>query len=374
MFKVLDKPSRPSKRTRKEKRQTTEKDNKERHQLNGKSEEEWSGIPSLSDREDDAEIPDKEDDDNPDSNPFVNLQALEENVHLPAWSKMALSNSTLKALKSLGFISPTAIQSLAIPRIMDGHDLIGKASTGSGKTLAFGIPVLERVLSLPDPKARSPTALIIAPTRELSKQIVGHLEDIGKFSLGAMSVVNITGGLSVQKQIRILEKKPSVIVGTPGRLWEVFNSPEGKDLELADCMKKIQFLILDEADRLLQDGHFKEVEQILDFVRGGESKQTLVFSATFQKELQQKLKGKKTFEGNLMSKDDALGALVPRFMRLMTEFLLHKLKFREQPPRFVDANPDTAVTSQVHEGIIECDNLEKVLNSLSQSIPNQPLT
>jgi len=174
----------------------------------------------------------------------------------------------------------------------------------------------------------------------------------------------------VQKQIRILEKKPSVIVGTPGRLWEVFNSPEGKDLKLADCMKKIQFLVLDEADRLLQDGHFKEVEQILDFVRGGESKQTLVFSATFHKELQQKLKREKTFEGNLMSKDDALGALVPRITRLMTEFLLHKLKFREQPPRFVDANPDTAVTSQVHEGIIECDNLEKVLNSLSQSIPN----
>jgi len=298
----------------------------------------------------------------PDSNPFANLQTLEENVDLPAWSKMALSNPTLQALASLGFISPTAIQSLAIPRIMQGHDLIGKASTGSGKTLAFGIPILEHILSFPDPKAQSPTALIIAPTRELSKQIVGHLEDIGKFSLGAMSVVNITGGLSVQKQIRILEKKPSVIVGTPGRLWEVFNSPEGKDLELADSMKRIQFLVLDEADRLLQDGHFKEIEQILDFVRGGESKQTLVFSATFQKELQQKLKGKKKFEGDLMSKDDALGALLLMSTGLMIEFLLHKLKFREQPPRFVDANPDIAVTSQVHEGIIECDNLEKVLN------------
>ena len=163
-------------------------------------------------------------------------------------------------------------------------------------------------LSLPDLKSKSPAALIIAPTRELSKQIVGHLEDIAKFSLGAMTVVNITGGLSLHKQLRILEKKPNVIVGTPGRLWEVLNSPEGKDLQLATAMKKTQFLVLDEADRLLQDGHFKEVEQILEFVNGGEEKQTLVFSATFQKELQQKLKGKKTFEGNLLSKDDALGA------------------------------------------------------------------
>ena len=74
---------------------------------------------------------------------------------------------------------------------MQGHDLIGKASTGSGKTLAFGIPILEHILSLPDSQSRqSPSALVIAPTRELAKQIFTHLEDIAKFSLGAMTVVN----------------------------------------------------------------------------------------------------------------------------------------------------------------------------------------
>ena len=190
---------------------------------------------------------------------------------------------------------------------MEGHDLIGKASTGSGKTLAFGIPILEYILSLPDSKSRSPLALIIAPTRELAKQILSHLEDIAKFSSGNMTVVSVTGGLAIQKQIRILEKRPTVIVGTPGRLWELLTSPEAKELQLDARMKKIQFLVLDEADRLLQEGHFKELEQILDFVETGEDKQTLVFSATFQKELQQKLKGKKTFEGNILSKDDALG-------------------------------------------------------------------
>ena len=263
------------------------------------SEEEWTGIADS-----EKDIDEKE---APDGNQFEDLEILQTDIDLPGWSKISLSKPTLQALQSLGFTSPTAIQSLAIPRIIQGHDLIGKASTGSGKTLAFGIPILEHILSLSDSKSQSPSALVVAPTRELAKQIVNHLEDIAKFSLGAMTVVNVTGGLAVQKQIRILEKRPSVIVGTPGRLWEVMNSPEIKALQLDKSIKRIKFLVLDEADRLLQEGHFQEIEKILEFVNGGEDKQTLVFSATFQKQLQQKLKGKKTFEGNLLSKDDALG-------------------------------------------------------------------
>jgi ATP-dependent RNA helicase DDX24/MAK5 len=264
-------------------------------------EEEWTGIG------DSQKVAEHESYDPPDGNQFENLEILQTNIDLPEWSKMSLSTPTLQALNSLGFTSPTAIQSLAIPRIMQGHDLIGKASTGSGKTLAFGIPILEYVLSLPDSKSQSPAALVIAPTRELAKQIVDHLETVAKFSLGAMTVLSITGGLAIQKQIRILEKRPSILVGTPGRLWEILGSPDAKSLDLDSAMKKIQFLVLDEADRLLQEGHFQEIEKILDFVNGGEGKQTLVFSATFQKQLQQKLKGKKTFDGNLLSKDDALG-------------------------------------------------------------------
>jgi ATP-dependent RNA helicase DDX24/MAK5 len=317
---------------------------------------EWTGIAEDSDNDE------NEADGSSDANPFENLDAVQEEIDLPEWSKMRLALPTLQALNSLGFTSPTPIQSLAIPRILQGHDLIGKASTGSGKTLAFGIPILEHILSLPEQKSPVPSAIVIAPTRELAKQIVGHLEALAKFSLGAMTVVNITGGLAVQKQIRILEKRPSVIVGTPGRLWEVLNSPELKDLQLDVTMKKIQFLVLDEADRLLQEGHFKEVEQILEFMNGGADKQTLVFSATFQKQLQQKLKRKQKFEGNILSKDDALGKSIVNHSDSV-EFLLKKLQFREQPPRFVDANPGTAVTKQVHEGIIECANLEKVLHS-----------
>ena len=244
-------------------------------------------------------------------NPYEDLDALPADVELPSWSKLRLSQPTLQALQSLGFDTPTAIQSLAIPRIIQGHDLIGKASTGSGKTLAFGIPILEHILALPNPKSRVPVALIIAPTRELAKQIVTHLEEIAKFSFGEMTVVNVIGGLAVQKQLRILEKRPSVVVGTPGRLWEILSNPELKRLQLDASLKNIQFLILDEADRLLQEGHFKEIENILEFVNGGENKQTLVFSATFQKHLQQKLKRERTFDGNLLTQDDALGQIPP---------------------------------------------------------------
>jgi len=268
--------------------------------------EEWNGIMNNDTQTEDTE---EESGQEPEfvENTFEKLRELQTDVDLPEWSKLRLSAPTLQALSKLGFKSPTSIQSLAIPRIMQGHDLIGKASTGSGKTLAFGIPILEHILSQTDAEAQAPSALVVAPTRELAKQIVGHLQAIAQGSLGAMTVCSVTGGLAVQKQIRIIQKRPSVIVGTPGRLWEVLNSPELAGVQLDTAIKKIQFLVLDEADRLLQDGHFAEIEKILDFVNGGEGKQTLVFSATFQKQLQQKLKGRKSFEGNILSKDDALG-------------------------------------------------------------------
>jgi ATP-dependent RNA helicase DDX24/MAK5 len=272
---------------------------------------EWTGIVDSEEMEENQQGQ-SEDTDQPKAPEVLEV------VDLPEWSEFNLSRPTLQALSSLGFVSPTGIQSLAIPRIIQGHDLIGKASTGSGKTLAFGIPILEHILSRsPAPtQSRDPVALILAPTRELAKQIVSHLEQIAKFSMGAMTVINVTGGLSVQKQMRLLEKRPAVIVGTPGRLWEVLSSPDLKGLNLD--IGKIQFLVLDEADRLLQEGHFKEIEKILELANS-EDKQTLVFSATFQKELQQKLKGGKRFEENLLSKDDALG------MRVLPSWLTSRI-------------------------------------------------
>lgn len=176
-------------------------------------------------------------------------------VDVSSWKPLGLSEDTLEAISRLKFSQPTTIQSSAIPEILVGHDVIGKASTGSGKTLAFGIPVLERYLSFAPGSAEKklPLALIVSPTRELAHQISAHLSNLCSGVNAAPSIATITGGLSVQKQRRQLETA-NIIVGTPGRLWEVISGGHG----LLAHLKKIRFLIVDEADRLLSEGHFKE--------------------------------------------------------------------------------------------------------------------
>ena len=153
-----------------------------------------------------------------------------------------------------------------------------------------------------------------------------------------------------------------IIVGTPGRLWEVISGSQ----DLIDSLRRIKFLVVDEADRLLSEGHFKEVEEILHVLdRESETneeddgvtetmdwkqqRQTLVFSATFQKDLQQKLAGKaKSTAGDLMGKRESL------------EYLLKRLTFREEKPKFVDVNPIAPMASGLKEGVVECAGTEKV--------------
>lgn len=139
------------------------------------------------------------------------------------------------------------------------------------------------------------------------------------------------------------------------------------DHELAQWLKMLKFLVVDEADRLLSEGHFKEVEEIInaldrtdpsvDHEDGGETKdqrQTLVFSATFQRDLQQKLAGKgKSLGGGLMNKQESM------------EYLLKKLNFREIKPKFIDVDPVSQMASRLKEGILECGGLEKVFLPLT---------
>ena len=306
------------------------------------------------------------------------------NHSVSAWNSLNLSGATLASLARLRFSTPTAIQKAAIPDIKIGHDVIGKAPTGSGKTLAFGIPIYERFLitrhveSLPISKITKlrqnyPTALILSPTRELAHQLSTHLTDLCSDPASPTpSVATVTGGLSVHKQQRLLAHA-DIIVGTPGRLWEVISG----SAELSKSLKFVKFLVVDEADRLLSEGHFKEVEEILrvldreDEARDGKSaddsagshgkqeRQTLVFSATFQKDLQQKLAGKsKSFGGDLMGKKESM------------EYLLNKLNFKEQKPKFVDVNPISQMASGLKEGIVECAGTDKV--SVSSSWSSSP--
>ncbi|KAL1621966.1 ATP-dependent RNA helicase [Neofusicoccum ribis] len=307
--------------------------------------------------------------------PFSGLLGddADDGVDTSAWNRLELSEETMTAISKLKFSAPTRIQRAAIPEILAGHDVVGKASTGSGKTLAFGIPILESFLEArstkkaPKSGEKTPTALILSPTRELAHQISQHLTDLcTSGSFDSPYIATITGGLSIQKQQRQLETA-DIVVGTPGRLWEVISNGHG----ILKRFKKIRFLVVDEADRLLSEGHFKEVEEIINVLEhkdkeevedeeDGENepedkeddssqRQTLVFSATFNKGLQQKLAGKAKWHGELLSNKESM------------EYLLKKLNFREEKPKFVDVNPVQQMAEGLKEGLVECGATEKDL-------------
>lgn len=295
---------------------------------------------------------------------FTRLEAVaeeEEGTDVSAWAALDLSPDLMSSLSRLKFAKPTDIQRRAIPAILEGEDVIGKASTGSGKTLAFGIPIVEHWLSAheqmdTDLEKRDPIALILAPTRELAHQITTHIKNLCSGMTSSPYICSVTGGLSVEKQQRQL-KKAEIVIGTPGRLWEVISGSNA----LLEGFRNIRFLVVDEADRLLSEGHFKEAEEILkaldrktteeeddsdDEDEPKPARQTLVFSATFNKALQQKLAGKGKFE--LMDEAQSM------------EYLLKKLNFRTQP-KFIDVNPVSQMAQKLREGLVECGAMEKDL-------------
>lgn len=145
-------------------------------------------------------------------------------AEFPEWNKLGkLSVTTLQGLTKLGFSKPTDIQAKAIPEAMKGEDIMGKAATGSGKTLAYGIPILEKMLNNKDQSKA--IALIFTPTRELAQQVTKHLQQIGELILkkSPYAIMSLTGGLSIQKQERLLKYDGSarVVVATPGRFLEL---------------------------------------------------------------------------------------------------------------------------------------------------------
>ncbi|KAL8697618.1 MAG: hypothetical protein Q9201_007033 [Fulgogasparrea decipioides] len=301
----------------------------------------------------------------------VNKHALAKST-VSAWHILGLSPQVLASLAKLRFSMPTPIQSSAIPEILDGHDLIGKASTGSGKTLAFGIPILEHYMEhVTDSDCGrgksidnrgSPTALIVSPTRELAHQLSAHLTDLcSPIASKTPVIATLTGGLSLQKQLRVLANA-DIIVGTPGRLWDIISSSKG----LMPWLKQIKFLVLDEADRLLSEGHFKELEKILNSLERtedgqtqtpssnrGEStrpsaseRQTLVFSATLASSLSHKLSGHQR------------SSSAPGETNLSP--LLSRLSFR-QTPKYIDASPTAHLPATLTSHLISCSALEKDL-------------
>ena len=184
---------------------------------------------------------------------------------------LGLSEAMLKALEKKGYGYPTTIQAEAIPHFMQWRDVIAKAPTGTGKTFAFGIPMIEHV----DASSDAVQGLILAPTRELAIQIGDELRGLLTYYNG-IRVAVLYGGAGIGGQIRQMEKKPQIVVATPGRLMDHYNR---KTIRL----DKIQTVVLDEADRMLDMGFFKDVTRIIEKVKN--RKNLGLFSATISQEV-----------------------------------------------------------------------------------------
>ncbi len=185
---------------------------------------------------------------------------------------LQISTETLNSLKRIGFEETTPIQEQAIPLVLAGKDMIGQAQTGTGKTAAFGIPLIEKT----DVNNQNIQSLVIAPTRELAIQVSEELYKIGYGK--RVRVLAVFGGQDISRQIRALKKKPSIIVGTPGRLLDHIKRRTIR-------LDHIHTVVLDEADEMLNMGFIDDIEKILESVPDG--RQTLLFSATMPERIRQ---------------------------------------------------------------------------------------
>ncbi|HMH47826.1 MAG TPA: DEAD/DEAH box helicase [Solirubrobacteraceae bacterium] len=185
------------------------------------------------------------------------------------FADLGVSEVVASELAQRGIATPFAVQSMVIPDVLAGHDVLAQSPTGSGKTLAFGMPMVERIK---DSDAR-PSALVLAPTRELASQIVDDLRPIAHAR--ALSIAAVYGGAGIVKQAR-LAGRAHILVATPGRLMDLI---ERRDVSLG----RIKLLVLDEADRMLDMGFRPVVDKIVKMC--ARERQTLLFSATLQGEV-----------------------------------------------------------------------------------------
>uniref|UniRef100_A0A673YFI1 ATP-dependent RNA helicase n=1 Tax=Salmo trutta TaxID=8032 RepID=A0A673YFI1_SALTR len=338
-------------------------------------------------------------------------------THVTAWKDLFVPDQVLKALSSLGFGSPTAIQTLALPpAIRDHMDIVGAAETGSGKTLSFAIPMIHHILEwkeradesegatdgqtepgtqveslyLPtveesedkdadddekiieedeemyhedercvkvvenmefdfDNTAEEETlkvsekqpllGLVLCPTRELAVQVKHHIDAVAKFT--GIKTAIVVGGMAQQKQIRMLKRRPEIVIATPGRLWEMIKERHPHLVNLRQC------LVIDEADRMVERGHFAELESLLEMlntVQFNPKRQTFVFSATL------------TMAHSLPTHLQKKGKKVDQRSKL--EVLMEKVGIRSKP-KVIDLTRKEATVETLTETRIHCEKEEK---------------
>lgn len=187
-----------------------------------------------------------------------------------SFENLNLQPAIIKAVHELGFTTPTPIQQQAIPELISGHDVMASAQTGTGKTAAFMLPALNRLATPSKIRSRGPRVLVLTPTRELALQVSEATSKFGKY-LPHTKVVSILGGMSYPLQNKLLSQVVDILVATPGRLID--HIQRGRI-----DFSRLEMLVLDEADRMLDMGFIDDVEAIAS--RTPETRQTLLFSAT----------------------------------------------------------------------------------------------
>ncbi|MCZ2721724.1 DEAD/DEAH box helicase [Marinomonas sp. 15G1-11] len=204
------------------------------------------------------------------------------NVTIPVnFTELGLISPLLARLTELDYQQPTPIQSQAIPSVLAGHDLIAGANTGSGKTAAFALPLLQHLqsdmsLAEKNGKGNYVSRLILVPTRELAKQVADSIKSYAVHFNGAIKILAVFGGVSVNTQMLALRGGTDILVATPGRLLDLISSNAVK-------LDKVKTLVLDEADRMLSLGFADEIAELLALMP--KKKQVLLFSATFPEQV-----------------------------------------------------------------------------------------
>jgi ATP-dependent RNA helicase DeaD len=189
-------------------------------------------------------------------------------LEVQSFKDLPLSMEVMKSVKELGYETLFPIQAQAIMPLLEGKDVIGQAQTGTGKTAAFGLPIVERL----DSQAKRVQGLILVPTRELAMQVSQNMIQFAKYK--KLRVLPVYGGASIERQIRELQNGAQIVVGTPGRIIDLI---ERRVLNLS----YVTFLVLDEADRMLDMGFIEDISYILS--KAPSTRQTSLFSATIDK-------------------------------------------------------------------------------------------
>ncbi|CAH1390761.1 unnamed protein product [Nezara viridula] len=261
---------------------------------------------------------------------IIDQKEIEETQFYP-WNNIYVPVEVSKALLEEGFMEPTEIQRLTIPPALKGkRDILGAAETGSGKTLAFAIPIIYGIMKNLELSSKESDkenceetnisrnklwALILTPTRELAIQVKNHIATAIKYT--PLKVAVIVGGMSAEKQSRLLKGEPHIVVATPGRLWDLMNSNEP---HLAD-IENIRFLVIDETDRMIETNHFPELRSLLLRINNDEDKmkqrQNFVFSATLSLVHQLPDYTKKRKRGKKIKKDPTSEKKLQGFIKLI---------------------------------------------------------